>query len=373
VQLRGNGFEGPEQPPPDIHSYMLSVDRESVVRCRDRAAHGSGMSRGERTETRTLATGLEVSAVGYGAMALIGLYGEVDEERGLAALRHALSRGVTLVDTADAYGIDGSNERLVGRAISDRRDEIVVATKWGIAPPRPPAHRVEASYANEIWIDARPERAHEAAEASLRRLATEAIDLWYLHFPDPGVPIEETVGAMAGLVADGKVRHLGLSNVTGAELRRAHAIHPIAAVQAEYSLWTRTPERNLLPVTRKLGIGLVAWGPLGNGFLAGSADRLSDGDFRHNAPRFQQANLQRNIERFTPLRSLAEELAITPAQLALAWLLHQGEDIVPIPGSRDPDHIDSNLESLDVRLSADVLEQIEQLAPVDLAVGAALL
>lgn len=324
-------------------------------------------------EMRTLATGLEVGAVGYGAMVLIGLYGEVDEERGLAALRHALDRGVTLVDTADAYGIDGSNERLVGRTIADRRDEVVVATKWGIAPPVPPAHRVEHTFANEIWIDARPERARTAAEESLRRLGIEAIDLWYLHFPDPGVPIEETVGAMAELVAEGKVRHLGVSNVTGSELRRAHAVHPIAAVQAEYSLWTRTPERELLPVARELGVGFLAWGPLGNGFVAGSADRLGDADFRHNAPRFQDANLRRNIDRFMPLRSLADELAITPAQLALAWLLHQGDDIVPIPGSRNPDHIDSNIEAVDVRLSSDVLERIEEVAPADLAVGAALL
>lgn len=324
-------------------------------------------------ETRTLTTGLEAGAVGYGAMVLIGLYGEVDEDRGLAVLRHALDRGVTLVDTADAYGVDGSNERLVGRAISDRRDEVVVATKWGIAPPRPPAHRVEASYANEIWIDARPERAREAAEASLRRLGVEAIDLWYLHFPDPGVPIEETVGAMAELVAEGKVRRLGLSNATGTELRRAQAVHSIAAVQAEYSLWTRTAERELLPMARELGVGFVAWGPLGNGFLAGSADRLGEGDFRHNAPRFQDGNLRRNIDRFLPFRALADELAITPAQLALAWLLHQGDDIVPIPGSRSADHVDSNIESVDVRLSSEVLERIEELAPADLAAGAALI
>jgi aryl-alcohol dehydrogenase-like predicted oxidoreductase len=324
-------------------------------------------------EMRTLTPGLEVGAIGYGAMVLIGLYGEVDEKHGLRAVRHALDRGVTLVDTADAYGLDGSNERLVGRAIANRREDVIVATKWGIAAPGPTAHRVEASYANEIWIDGRPERAREAAESSLRRLGIESIDLWYLHFPDPGVPIEETVGGMAALVAEGKVRHLGLSNVTGGELRRAHAVHPIAAVQAEYSLWTRAPERELIPVAGELDVGFVAWGPLGNGFLSGGVDRLGDGDFRHNAPRFRDGNLERNNDRFGPLRSLADELAITPAQLALAWLLHQGESIVPIPGSRSAEHIDENLEAHDIRLSAEVLARIEELAPADLAVGAALL
>jgi aryl-alcohol dehydrogenase-like predicted oxidoreductase len=322
---------------------------------------------------RTLSAGLEAGELGFGAMVLVGLYGKVDERRALEAVGHALDRGTTLVDTADGYGVDGSNERLVGRAIAGRRGGVVVATKWGIAPPGRPAHRVDASYANEIWIDARPERARAAADASLARLGVEAIDLWYLHFPDPGVPIEETVVAMAALVDEGKVRHLGLSNVSADELRRASAVHPIAAVQAEYSLWTRTPERELLPAARELGVGFVAWGPLGNGFLAGSADRLGDGDFRHNAPRFREENLGRNIDRFAPLRALADELAVTPAQLALAWLLHRGQDIVPIPGSRSPAHIDENLEAADIRLSAEVLERIDSLAPAGLAVGPALL
>jgi aryl-alcohol dehydrogenase-like predicted oxidoreductase len=367
VQLLRDGREGSEQTLLDIHALMLSLNQEMVLWSIERANYGGDM------EMRMLTPGLEVGAIGYGAMVLIGLYGEVDEERGLRALRHALDRGVTLVDTADAYGLDGSNERLVGRAIAGRRDDVVVATKWGITPPGPTAHRVEASYANEIWVDGRPERAREAAEASLRRLGVEAIDLWYLHFPDPGVPIEETVGAMANLVAEGKVRHLGLSNITGPELRRAHSVHPIAAVQAEYSLWTRTPERELLPLARELDVGFVAWGPLGNGFLAGTVDRLGDGDFRHNAPRFQDGNLRRNNDRFAPLRSLADELAITPAQLALAWLLHQGESIVPIPGSRSAVHIDENLDALDIRLSSEVMARIEELAPADCAVGAPLL
>jgi aryl-alcohol dehydrogenase-like predicted oxidoreductase len=323
---------------------------------------------------RTLGQGLEVSALGYGAMVLIGLYGEVDEEQGVAAINHAVDAGFTFVDTADAYGPGGANERLVGRAIVGRRDEVAVATKFGIVSgPNETAVRVDASYANEIWIDARAERVRPAAEASLQRLGVDAIDLFYLHFPDPGRPIEETIEAMSALVEEGIVRHLGICNVDGEQLRRAHAVHPITAVQNEYSLWTRAIEDDLLPVARELGIGVVPWGPLGNGFLAGSVDRLRAGDFRHNAPRFQEENLKRNNDRFAPLRALADELAVTPAQLALAWLLHQGDDVVPIPGSRSPGHIDSNAEAVDIRLSREVLDRIEALAPAQLAAGAALL
>jgi aryl-alcohol dehydrogenase-like predicted oxidoreductase len=305
-------------------------------------------------------------------MVLIGLYGEVDEAQGLNVIRHALDRGVTMIDTADGYG-DGTNEELVGRAIAGRREDAVVATKFGIVGPGAPnARRVTHAFSNEIWIDGRPERAREAAEASLRRLGIDVIDLYYLHFPDPSVPLEETVGAMAELVAEGKVRHLGLSNLSGAELRRAAAVHPIAAVQAEYSLWTRGVERDLLPAAREVGAGLVAWGPLGNGFLAGVHD-IGAGDFRQNAPRYTGENLQRNVDRFAPLRELAAELGVSPAQLALAWLLHQGDDIVPIPGTRNPDHLDSNVAAADVRLSGEVRDRIEELAPPDLAAGEALL
>jgi aryl-alcohol dehydrogenase-like predicted oxidoreductase len=318
-------------------------------------------------------SGPNVSAIGYGAMVLMGLYGEVDEEQGVRVIRHALDRGVDFIDTADAYGVDGSNERLVGRAIEGRRDEVVIATKFGIvAPGSEHASRVAASYRNEIWVDGRPERAREAAEQSLARLGVDSIDLYYLHFPDPGRPIEETVGAMAELVREGNVRHLGLSNVTGDQLRRAAGVHPIAAVQAEYSLWTRHVELDLLPVARELGIALVAWGPLGNGFLAG-APEIGDDDFRWNAPRFQPENLRQNLDRFAPLRELAEEIAVTPAQLALAWLLHQGDDIVPIPGTRTIPHLDSNVEATEIRLSRELLDRVDQLAPPDLAVGDALL
>jgi aryl-alcohol dehydrogenase-like predicted oxidoreductase len=324
-------------------------------------------------EQRKLGQDLEVSALGYGAMVLIGLYGDIDDENAVQALTHALDRGVTMIDTADAYGVDGSNERVVGRAIAGRRDVVAIATKWGIAVPGPTAHPVDATYANEIWIDARPERARQAAEASLRRLGRDAIDLWYLHFPDPGVAIEETIGAMAELAREGKVRHLGVSNVSAEQLRRAHAVHPITAVQVEWSLWTRDPERELLPLARELGIGIVAWGPLGNGFLAGNVRELGDGDFRHNAPRFQSENLRRNVDRFAPLRALADELAITPAQLGLAWLLQQGEDVVPIPGSRSPGHIDENIEAAQIRLSREVLERIDELVPAGVAAGEPLL
>jgi len=316
---------------------------------------------------------LDTSALGYGAMVLIGLYGAVDEEQGLRVLGHALDRGVTMIDTADGYGANGANESLVGRAIAGRRDGVVLATKFGItAPNAPHAHRVEVTFDNEIWIDGRPEHAREAAEASLRRLGTDVIDLYYLHFPDPAVPIEETVGAMAELAREGKVRHLGLSNVTGEQLRAAAVVHPIAAVQAEYSLWTRGVEADLLPAAREVGAGLVAWGPLGNGFLAGNHE-LGAADFRHNAPRFQGENLQRNVDRFAPLRALADEIAVTPAQLALAWLLHQGDDVVPIPGTRSIEHLDANLAAAEIRLSREVLERIEELAPADLAAGQALL
>ena len=320
---------------------------------------------------------LEVSEIGYGAMVLVhGMYGANDDDRSLATLRHAIDAGATFLDTSDAYGADGHNERLVGRAIAGRRDRVEIASKWGIVlEPGAPARRVQASYANEIWIDARPERARAAAEASLRRLGIEALDLWYLHFPDPGVPVEESVGAMGELVAEGKVRHLGLSNVSAEQVLAAHQAHPITAVQAEYSLWTRNPEAELLPVLRELGIGFVAWSPLGAGFLAGSADSIGERgeDFRHNAPRFRPENLARNRDRYAPLRAFAADLGISPAQLALAWLLHQGSDVVPIPGTRTPAHLDDNLAAAGVELDSATLARIEELAPAGAAAGASLL
>ncbi len=331
----------------------------------------------EGMKTRTLGReGLTTSAIGYGAMVLVdGMYGSSDEGRGLDALRHTIDAGATLIDTSDAYAA-GQNERLVGRAIAGRRDDVQVATKWGIVfEPGEHARRVRHQHAQEILVDARPERAREAAEASLERLGVDVIDLWYLHFPDPGVPVQETVAGMAELVAEGKVRHLGLSNVTAEQVLAAHQVHPIAAVQAEYSLWTRDPEQELLPVLRELGAGFVPWSPLGAGFLAGSADRIGapGADFRTNHPRFRPDNLAANRDRFAPLRGLADEHGITPAQLALAWLLHQGEDIVPIPGTRTPSHLDENLAAADVELGAATLARIDEVAPAGAAAGSALL
>ena len=318
-------------------------------------------------QTRNLGS-LTTSAIGFGAMALIdGMYGHADDERSLATLRHAIDAGATMIDTADAYAA-GANERLVGRAIAGR--EVQLATKWGIVFEH--GRPVQHAHAQEILVDARPERAREAAEASLKRLGVDVLDLWYLHFPDPGVRLEETIGAMAELVTEGKVRHLGLSNATAEQVIAAHQVHPLAAVQGEYSLWTRDPERELLPVLKELGIGFVPWSPLGAGFLAGSADQIGD-DFRTNHPRFQPQNLAANRDRFAPLRELAAELELTPAQLALAWLLHQAPDIVPIPGTRTPSHLDENLAAADVILDETTLVKIEELAPAGAAAGSALL
>jgi aryl-alcohol dehydrogenase-like predicted oxidoreductase len=321
-------------------------------------------------QTRNL-NGLTTSAIGFGAMVLIdGMYGHADDEQSARTINHAIDAGATLIDTADAYAA-GANERLVRNAIAGRRDEIQLATKWGIVSEG--GRAIKHAHAQQILVDARPERAREAAEASLRRLGVDVIDLWYLHFPDPAVPVEETVGAMAELVQAGKVRHLGLSNVTAEQVIAAHQVHPLAAVQSEYSLWTRDPERELLPVLKELGIGFVPWSPLGAGFLTGAVEQLSDDDFRTNHPRFSRENLAANRDRFAPLRALAAQLDVTPAQLALAWLLSQADDIVPIPGTRTPGHLDENLAAADIRLDAATLARIEELAPAGAAAGSALL
>jgi aryl-alcohol dehydrogenase-like predicted oxidoreductase len=321
-------------------------------------------------QTRTLGT-LEVSAIGYGAMALVdGMYGHADGERSLATLRHAIDAGATFIDTADAYAA-GANEELVGRAIAGRRDEVQLATKWGIVGEggRPVRH----AHDQTILVDARPERARPALEASLRRLGVDAIDLWYPHFVDPAVPIEESVGAMGELVGEGKVRHLGVSNVTAEQVMAAHQVHPVAAVQGEYSLWTREPERELLGVLRELGIGFVAWSPLGAGFFAGPVDRIGapGEDFRTNHPRFRPENLAANRDRYAPLRGIAAELGITPAQLALAWLVHQ--DAVPIPSTRTPAHLDENLAAAAIELDDAALAQIDEIATSGAAAGSSLL
>jgi aryl-alcohol dehydrogenase-like predicted oxidoreductase len=328
-------------------------------------------------QTRTLGrTGLHSSALGFGAMVLVpGMYGAVDEDQGERVIRHALDRGVTMVDTSDFYGADGANERLVGRAMADRRDGVLVATKWGYTTPDDPqGTRLATNWENELWANGRPERARERAQGSLERLGVEVIDLYYLHVPDPSVPIEETVGAMAELVREGLVRHLGLSNVTAQQLRRADAVHPIAALQYEWSLWARGIEEEHVPAARELGIGIVPWSPLGAGFLTGQAQLAGEGeDFRRNNPRFTGANLQANRDRFAPLQELARELGLSGAQLALAWLLHQAGDVVPIPGTRNPEHVDANLAAVDVRLTPEQLARIDELVPRGLAAGASLL
>ncbi|MGN9792033.1 aldo/keto reductase [Streptomyces sp. OZ13] len=303
---------------------------------------------------------LEVSALGFGAMVLSpGVYGEIDDERGERALLAAVDAGATFIDTSDGYGTDGHNEQLIGRALRGRRDEIAIATKFGFRlPDGVEPHPFPVGFAfGELAVNAAPEHVRGYAEASLRGLGTDRIDLYYPHFPDPQVPLEDTVGAVAELIRDGLVLHLGLSNVTAAQLRAAHAVHPVAAVQTEWSMW-RPIDPELLATARELGVGIVPWSPLGSGFLSGAVSEVKEGDFRQNAPRFAAANLKANNDRFAPVRGIAAELSITPAQLALAWLLHQDEHAVPIPGSRTPAHIEENLAAGRVKLPGEVLERL---------------
>ena len=304
---------------------------------------------------------LAVPAIGFGAMVLSpGMYGEVDEDRAQRALSAALDAGATLVDTSDGYGPDGHNERLVGRAVRDRRDEVVLATKFGFRIPEgAPAHRFPVGYAyGELAVNADPRHVRAYAEQSLRELGTDRIDLYNPHFPDPEVPLADTVGAVAELVDAGLVRHLGLSNVSAAQVREAHAVHPVAAVQTEWSMW-RPADPDLLATTRELGIGVVAWSPLGGGFLTGTVTDLGEGDFLHNAPRFAGEALARNNDRYAPVRALAGELGLTPGQLALAWLLAQDPHVVPIPGSRTPAHVVENTGAARIVLDEQTLRRVD--------------
>ena len=316
--------------------------------------------------------GAAVGCLGYGAMVLEGYYGASDDDQALLVIRRALDAGMTMIDTADAYG-NGHNEALVRRAVRDRRGEAFIATKFGIVfDPTDTGTDVPTGWGFSLKINGQPGYVRKALDGSLERLGVEVIDLWYLHYADPGTPIEDTVGAMAQAVRAGKVRHLGLSNVTAEQVRRAHAVHPVTAVQFEYSLWRREAEAALLPTLRELGISLVAWSPLGSGFLTGTVGSVEKNDLRQNNPRFSADNLATNRERFAPFLTIASELGVTPAQLALAWLLHQGQDIVPIPGTRRPERIDENAQAAAIRLDGATLRRIDDLARPGLARGATL-
>lgn len=297
--------------------------------------------------------GLEVSAEGLGCMGMTWAYGAGDEEAGLATIHRALELGVTFLDTAEVYG-PHTNEELVGRAIAGRRDEFEIATKFGfVINPDAPTDRA---------TDGSPNNARRACEGSLTRLGVDYIDLFYQHRVDPNVPIEETVGAMGELVREGKVRYLGLSEASAATIGRAHATHPITAVQSEYSLWTRDPEGEVLRTLRELGIGLVAYSPLGRGFLTGqirSLDDLPEDDWRRSNPRFQEKALQENLRLADRVTRLAGKRGITPAQLALAWVMAKGDDIIPIPGTKSPRRLEENASAADVKLSTQDIEELD--------------
>jgi aryl-alcohol dehydrogenase-like predicted oxidoreductase len=313
--------------------------------------------------TRTLGSdGPEVSAIGLGCMGMSAFYGSADEGEAVETIHRALDAGCNFLDTSDMYG-PHTNERLVGRAIKGRRDEVFLATKFGIKLEPP----TEAGGAPVRSIDGSPEYVHLACEGSLQRLGVEQIDLYYQHRVDPNTPIEDTVAAMAELVSDGKVRYLGLSEASAETIRRAHDVHPITAVQTEYSLWTRDVEAEILPTLEELGIGLVAYSPLGRGFLSGrfsSPDELDEGDFRRYGPRFTGENLKHNTELVARVRELAADKGVTPGQLALAWVLHRGEHIVPIPGTKRVSYLEENLAAAEIHLSDEEVERIAEAVPM---------
>ena len=314
-------------------------------------------------EKRSLGSqGLSVSELGLGCMGMSEFYGTGDEDESIATIYRAIELGVTFLDTADMYG-PFTNEKLVGKAIADRRDQVTLATKFG---------NERAEDGTRLGVNGRPEYVHKACDASLERLGVDHIDLYYQHRVDPDTPVEETWGAMKELVEAGKVRYLGISEAAPETIRRAHEVHPITALQTEYSLWSRDVEDEILPTVRELGIGFVAYSPLGRGFLTGQIQRFEDlpeGDFRRSSPRFQGENFQKNLELVDRVKEIANEKSVAASQLALAWLLHQGEDIVPIPGTKRRRYLEENVAAVEITLTDEDLRRLEEAAPKGAASG----